>query len=221
MRSYVLIAAILLPALTLLAPAGHAANITQEQMKEGKRLFTSYCIVCHGDAGLGNGPLAHKLQPAPADLADTERMRKRSDKDLYRIIEGKERHGQNIVGMPEWGETLNRKQIHALTVYVRYLHRNKYPTLDEPEIGQAVYEDYCAACHGRNGKGKGVLAQLIPISPTDHTDARKMGAFTDRRLNNIITNGDAAMPFMPSWKGILTESEVEAVLRYIRALPNL
>jgi cytochrome c oxidase cbb3-type subunit 3 len=222
MRRYGFIAAILLPTLALFPSAGSAAGATAEQqMKEGMRLFTSYCVVCHGETGKGNGPLAHKLKPPPVDLADYEHMRKRSDKDLYRIIEGRERHGQHIVGMPEWGQILNHKQIQALAGYVRYLHRNKYPTVDDPDVGQAVYEDFCASCHGRNGKGKGVLTQLMPITPTDHTDTKLMGAFTDKRLTNIITNGDATMPYMPAWKGILTESEIEAVVRYIRALPNL
>jgi cytochrome c oxidase cbb3-type subunit 3 len=221
MRRDGLVAAILLPTLALWSFASHAANTSQERLKEGMRLFTSYCVVCHGETGKGNGPLAYKLKPAPVDLADYEHMRQRSDTDLFRIIEGKQRHGQHIIGMPEWGQILNRKQIQALAGYVRYLHRNKYPTIDDPDIGQAVYEDYCASCHGRNGKGKGVLAQLIPIAPADHTDTKLMSTFTDQQLTNIITNGDVTRPYMPAWKGILTESEIEAVVRYIRALPIL
>lgn len=216
-RSGLLLAAVLL-ALALTPCAGSAA--TPAQVNEGKRLFTSYCVVCHGETGKGNGPLAGRLQVKPADLADTDRMQKRTDRELYHTIESAEQPGHALAGMPKWGSVLSRQDIRALVAYVRTLHQSKYPTLDYPEIGRGVYEDYCASCHGHNGRGEGVLTKIMPIRPADHTNAKVMDKLSDKSLLNIITNSDATMPFMPAWKGVLTESEIEAVARYIRELSH-
>jgi mono/diheme cytochrome c family protein len=39
---------------------------TEENLTKGKRLFGLYCIHCHGELGLGNGPVAQKFPPPPA-----------------------------------------------------------------------------------------------------------------------------------------------------------
>ena len=44
---------------------------------EGRRLFVSYCQLCHGTAGKGDGPLAKVMKISPADLTTT--IRSRSD----------------------------------------------------------------------------------------------------------------------------------------------
>ncbi len=44
----------------------HPALKTPESIKVGKRLFTTYCVVCHDEKGTGNGPIvASGKYPAP------------------------------------------------------------------------------------------------------------------------------------------------------------
>ena len=61
---------------------------------EGRRLFVSYCQLCHGDKGQGDGPLAMAMKITPADLTTT--VRSRSDTILRKIITGEGR--QTITG---------------------------------------------------------------------------------------------------------------------------
>ena len=42
--------------------------ITSTPPYSGKEMFKSYCAVCHGNDGKGNGPAASALKNAPADL---------------------------------------------------------------------------------------------------------------------------------------------------------
>ena len=39
---------------------------------EGRRLYRSYCLVCHGVDGKSIGPLANKLNLKPADLSSKQ-----------------------------------------------------------------------------------------------------------------------------------------------------
>jgi mono/diheme cytochrome c family protein len=40
--------------------------VNQRTLDEGQALYTTYCLVCHGSAGKGDGPLAGKIPPPPA-----------------------------------------------------------------------------------------------------------------------------------------------------------
>jgi mono/diheme cytochrome c family protein len=40
----------------------------QDSIDRGKALYRKYCSNCHGTNGQGDGPLANKLTPKPADL---------------------------------------------------------------------------------------------------------------------------------------------------------
>ena len=42
--------------------------------------------------------------------------------------------------------------------------------------GQEIYEQYCALCHGPQGKGDGSLSANLDPKPRDHTD----GAYNER-----------------------------------------
>jgi len=46
-------------------------------------------------------------------------------------------------------------------------------TPSNPASGQQMYKDYCAACHGANGKGDGPAAELLKTPPADLTTMAK------------------------------------------------
>ncbi|SEA37943.1 cytochrome c/FTR1 family iron permease [Microbulbifer marinus] len=55
-------------------------------VEESRALYQSQCIACHGNSGLGDGPLAGQLEPAPTNFHDRERAENRSLLGLYDAI---------------------------------------------------------------------------------------------------------------------------------------
>ena len=41
-----------------------------QTLEEGKALFETYCLVCHGESGKGDGPIADKIPHPPSYLSD-------------------------------------------------------------------------------------------------------------------------------------------------------
>ncbi len=52
------------------APAAAPAPAVAANLDAGKKIFTAYCVTCHGVKGKGDGPAAGGLNPKPADFAD-------------------------------------------------------------------------------------------------------------------------------------------------------
>ena len=100
---------------------GAATPSVGQNMAEGKKLYETYCVACHGDKGKGNGPAAQSLPAKPADHTNGAVMNPLSDQFLNDIIA----KGGSAVGkssfMPSWGGALNEKQIKDLSAYVRSL----------------------------------------------------------------------------------------------------
>jgi cytochrome c oxidase cbb3-type subunit 3 len=196
-----------------------AARAELVKTYEGWKLYNSYCYLCHGSTGKGNGPLAKSLGESPADLTSDDRLGKRSDRELLLVIQGNAPHGK-LKDMPQWGQVLPEPQIQALVSYLRFLHRSRHPLTGNPEQGRELYARYCVACHGTDGKGQGVMTKVLPIKPRNHTDAVVMNAMDNRRLSNIILYGDAKNEYMPAWEGYLSKAEVDAVVSYLRLLSH-
>ena len=49
---------------------------------EGKKLYTVYCAVCHGDRGKGDGPAGIAITPRPADHS-TQKFQAQTDGAIY------------------------------------------------------------------------------------------------------------------------------------------
>jgi plastocyanin/cytochrome c5 len=99
-------------------------------------------------------------------------------------------------------------------------------TTEFMRLGQQLYVENCAACHGENGDGSGVIdvaqaaendsesfgSALMP--PSDFTDARQMlGASTAILQGKIIRGGMGTG--MPYWGTILTDEEIAALVDYL------
>jgi mono/diheme cytochrome c family protein len=43
---------------------------TEKTLEEGKALYETYCLVCHGDQGHGDGPISSKIPPPPSYVSE-------------------------------------------------------------------------------------------------------------------------------------------------------
>lgn len=62
-----------------------------EDQTEGKRLYQSYCIGCHGTSGKGDGPAGKTLPVKPADHTNGKKMSQYSDEHLVNASPREER----------------------------------------------------------------------------------------------------------------------------------
>ena len=207
---------------------GLAVNLAGEVIAEpppayeGRRLYVSYCQLCHGTDGKGDGPLARVMQISPADLTTT--IRSRSDTILTKIITGegrqtitgRDRHNLLSEAMPEWKDVFTDSQVKALIAYLRFLGRSEHELMGDPGIGMQLYQKYCQVCHGIEGDGDGIMTELMGITPMDHSNPNETNKLDNERLIDSILDGQGK--FMPAWRGILSQSDVEALVSYIRLL---
>jgi mono/diheme cytochrome c family protein len=82
-------------------------------------------------------------------------------------------------------------------------------------LGDQVYKERCVLCHGPLGKGDGPGAAALNPKPRNHTDGAYMNARTDEQLLEVIRTGKGNMP---AWGKILTEEQIQAVLKHVRSL---
>lgn len=189
---------------------------------EGRRLYVSFCQLCHGVDGKGQGPLAKAMHISPADLTTT--VRSRSDTILTKIITGegrqtitgRDRHNLLSEAMPEWRDVFSEDQVKALIAYLRFLSRSKHGLMGDPEVGMQLYQKYCQVCHGEEGDGDGIMTSLMGIMPMDHTNPNETNSLDNEELVTSILDGKGR--YMPAWRGILSQNDVEALVSYIRLL---
>ena len=82
--------------------------------------------------------------------------------------------------------------------------------------GKAVYERHCQACHGVGGWGDGPEAASLKVAPANF---HRFSSFlkSDEELLLTIEHGVVFSP-MHSWRGELTDGEMQDVVAYIRLL---
>ncbi|MGH7466864.1 MAG: c-type cytochrome [Longimicrobiales bacterium] len=89
--------------------------------------------------------------------------------------------------------------------------------------GKAVYDKWCAGCHGVDGKGAGPAATYMLPRPRDFTPAKYQirttasGELpTDADIRHVIDEG---MPgtAMPGWKTVLSNSERDELVAYVKS----
>lgn len=92
----------------------YAGKITPQILARGQERYKTYCAVCHGDEGRGDGPVAAKmLVKAPPPLI-SELVRNYPDGRLFHIITV----GQGVMG-PYAGQVGTPEERWALVSYIR------------------------------------------------------------------------------------------------------
>jgi cytochrome c553 len=77
--------------------------------------------------------------------------------------------------------------------------------------GKATFDQYCANCHGAEGKGDGIAGQNLPIKPQNLTEGRILNALPDHFLHDLIAHGGQAVglsPLMPNFTPYLSDVQI-------------
>lgn len=119
-------------ALYWLPPSGQAqVGQNDPYAAKGRRLFSQYCVSCHGNDGKGHGPVEASLKVPPADLTAIQKQGEKFPFIKVMIAIDGEKTDRAIVAhgtssMPVWGVVFRRKggdlekqsSVYALTKYI-------------------------------------------------------------------------------------------------------
>src|SRR5262249_25239859 len=96
---------------------------TQRVLERGRAMFNTYCIVCHGPNGEGDGTVVPKFpRPPPPPSA---KVRTWPDGRIFHVMT----NGQNL--MPSYASQVAPSDRWAIIHYIRALQRSKKPTAED------------------------------------------------------------------------------------------
>jgi len=86
----------------------------EKATEKGRKIYSKLCWSCHGKTGLGDGPAAANLEPAPANY-NSANIQSQTDGSLFwKITKGKG-------SMAPYESTLSEEQRWMLVNYIRKL----------------------------------------------------------------------------------------------------
>jgi mono/diheme cytochrome c family protein len=96
--------------------------------------------------------------------------------------------------------------------------KNPYPPdhAQAKRLGEALYGNYCAVCHGKSGDGKGPMTERADrVLPPTSLVADKTKALKDGQLSHVLSFGQGKMA---SYAGQLSREERWSIVGHIRSL---
>jgi cytochrome c oxidase cbb3-type subunit 3 len=175
-----------------------AVAATPEALTMGKRLYMTYCTVCHGsDAGGG---------PGFPNLRDNDWLYGGEPETIKATI----MNGRNGA-MPAWGAVLGQDGVFNVAEYVMSLS-GRQVNADAAAAGKEKFKAICAACHGADGKGNKALGA------PNLTDNTWLYGGSQAAIIKTITNGRNG--HMPAHGEFLGEAKVQLLAAYVWSLSN-
>lgn len=177
-----------------------------DTLVRGLSLYAEQCVACHGADGSGTA-----LAPALNAAAP----RARTPEELTRIITS----GVAGTRMAAWGSKLPAEDVAALVALVKawdQVPAGAVPAPDRPmpvtqeslALGSQLYASNCSRCHGPEGQGTQRAPALNVRSFFTRTN--------DVAMQQIISLGVPGTA-MPAWGERLTETEIQAIVGFVRS----
>ena len=94
---------------------------TSESINRGKFLYETYCLVCHGETGRGDGPISSEAGGPFFGVRSvvTDTVRRQTDGYLYGVVVNAQGMGRGL--MPRYGDKVRGADRWDLVNYVRTL----------------------------------------------------------------------------------------------------
>jgi mono/diheme cytochrome c family protein len=171
------------------ASAGGALGGGGTAALDGKGLYEANCRACHGDQGVG-GPLAYEIVHPVRDYSTW-------------VV----RNGRAQTTFPQPMDKWDTTKLSDAQLMLIFDYLDEPP---QPTTGKALYDDYCASCHGADAKGGPTMRPLTNEVGKVLTQARSgknVGKFARRR---------DYMPAFPS--SDLSDAELMLIRDYVDSL---
>jgi mono/diheme cytochrome c family protein len=170
------------------------------------------CVNCHDKDGRGTA--VRKAMPEIPDFTDGKWHKDHADDaDLAKsILEGKGKF------MTAQKDKLSKDDVTKLIAYVRKFKDAKPAANKAPEPpAAALYQERCAGCHGKDGRG-GEAAAALPNLP-DFANPTWQASRSDAQLAVSLLDGKGT--FMPSFRDKLKGDQAKALVARVRSFaPN-
>jgi cbb3-type cytochrome c oxidase subunit III len=194
---------------------------------EGAHYYNQFaCAQCHGPQGQGG------VSPAVPALKIVGKAFTAAQ--LRTIINHGLGESANPTApyMPVWGQVISARQVNALVAYVHAglptvagatpqpVQTDQGPVVE----GAQLYVRYgCVNCHGPNGLGGVPNPQSADKTIPPLSGSGFFNQFnTDQKIIDVIRSGSvigkAPIVSMPHWGGILSDSQLHALVAYIKTL---
>ena len=152
------------------------------------RVFDRNCAVCHGYDARGQASLF-------PDLTDADWQWGGSPQQIEQSI----RAGRKATMVP-WAAVLGEEGVIQMADYVQQLNGSN--TQGHP--AQVGYTQFCAACHGVDGRGS------VPLGAPDLTDDVWLYGGDDAALQHTIASGRSGE--MPAFDGRLDDTQIRLLV---------
>ena len=181
---------------------------TPVDLVAGERLYAQHCASCHGARGMGDGPASAGMNPPPPALGSAEVMRDVPPALMYRIV------AVGIAGTPmaAFGETLSADDRWSI---VSWLNTLRAPS-DGVPVGEGVWLQRCASCHGVGGGSNGPMSVSLSRLPREFSSFAWQAERSDAQIAAMTRNGIAGTA-MPAARD-LTASELDGLVAWVRTL---
>jgi high-affinity iron transporter len=174
----------------------------------GGALYAQNCASCHGAQGMGDGPAARGMTPAPPALGHPEAMADLTPALVFRVI------SVGIAGTPmiAWGDRLTADQRWDIVGYLHALRATDAQRLE----GEGLYARSCLACHGGAGAADGPAASSLTRLPPDIGTFAWQAERSDAALTTVVRDGIPGTAMPPS-QG-LDARQLASIVAHLRGL---
>ncbi len=223
-----------------------ALELYGESVSAGRDVYYENCFFCHGDLLDGKGHYGEGFNPQPIDFQDPTVIPQQQEAFLFwRAATGgpglpKEGTPWNSA-MPVWHEMLSEEDIWNVLMFI-FDYNGQVPriwNLEDSEaatamrdailserkgmVGEPLYQHRCAVCHGEEGAGDGVAAELMYPKPRDfslalykYKNSPGMSLPRDEDLFNTIKEGLHGTA-MPGWSRLLSDAQISSLVPVLKS----